>query len=266
MNLESLRGHWCLVTGASSGIGAAYAAGLAERGMNCVLVARRQERLDALAARMEATHGVRCVVRAANLSVEGTVSSLRDELVRDDIHIRLLCNCAAFGRWGRVEDTDAPTYARMIRLNAAAVVEACLAFLPDLVSHPDSAIVNVSSQAAYQPVPYMSVYAATKAFVHAFSLALHEEWRERGLVVQTLVPGPTATEFDTLAGGYASKVIHRGDPPTVASASLQALAGNELIATSAARLWPQRLFYGLYPTRFVLRKVADMFRPPRGVD
>ena len=108
----------------------------------------------------------------------------------------------------------------------------------------------------------MAVYAASKAFVHSFSQALHEELSDKGVLVQTLVPGPTATEFDRLAGAYTSALTARGSTADVVTASLAGLDGGAIVAGNAKGLWKQRLFAGLFPPRAVVREVAKLFRPP----
>jgi hypothetical protein len=174
-----------------------------------------------------------------------------------------LVNNAAVGRWGRFEDNPAEAYEAMIRLNTAAMVALCHAFLSDLATHLDSAVINVSSPAAYQPVPFMAVYAATKAFVQSFSQALYGEWGEKGVLVQTLVPGPTATEFDAKAGAYESALKGRGGTAEVVAKSLEQLARGAPVAVSAKGTFGQRLFSGLFPAGLVIRQVGKMFRPPR---
>jgi hypothetical protein len=150
----------------------------------------------------------------------------------------------------------------MLRLNTWAIVALCHELLPHLSSFPSSVIVNVSSSACYQPVPYMAVYAASKAFVQSFSQALYGEWNERGVLVQTLVAGPTATEFDDIAGAYQSAVQHRGTPQEVVQASLAHLAKGAPVATHARGTYKQRLFAGLFPPAIVISAVARMFQPP----
>lgn len=138
----------------------------------------------------------------------------------------------------------------------------CAEFLPHLSSHPRSAIINVSSQAALQPVTYMAVYAATKAYVHSFSLALYEEWRSRGIHVQTLIPEPSATEFDAKAGAYESAVLERRPPTEAVQATLAHLGESQPVVATAKGVWKQRLFAGLFPPKMVVRGVAKMFIPP----
>ena len=176
----------------------------------------------------------------------------------------LLCNNAASGRWGRFEVTPADTYEEMIRLNMAAMVSLCRHFLPDLISYPTRAIINVSSQAAYQPVPYMAVYAATKAFVQSFSQALYGEWKDRGILVQTLVPGPTATEFDAKAGAYVSAVSTRGSPHDVVRVALAHLEKDIPVVSTVRGTYKQRVFAALAPPKMVIKTVGRMFQPPDG--
>jgi short-subunit dehydrogenase len=262
MKLAEAAGQWALVTGASSGIGREFAVQLAQRGMNVVLVARRKERLDAVAAELRARHGVRIEALAADLTQPGTVGQLKERLDQAGIRIRLLCNNAAFGRWGRFEETPAALYREMIELNTTVLVTMCHAFLGDLAAFPSSLVINVSSPASYQPVPYMAVYAASKAFVQSFSQALHGEWKARGVHVQTLVPGPTESEFDATARAYASALTERDTPAQVVRASLARLDAGQPVVTAAKGTFKQRFFAGLFPPSMVIREVGKMFTPP----
>ena len=263
MDLAALKGAWAIVTGASAGIGREFATRLAQRGVNVVLVARRGDLLAALASELQSNHGVSAQAIALDLADNDAALRLRELLAERRIHPRLLVNNAAVGRWGRFEATPVETYERMLRINVEAVLSLCETFLPLLAQQQPAAVVNVSSPAALQPVPYMAAYAASKAFVQSFSLALHEEWRGRGVYVQTLVPGPTASEFDRLAGAYDSRLGGHRDPPAKAvDASLRGFAGEHPLVVSAGGTFPQRLFAALAPTRFMLAKVGRMFRPP----
>lgn len=262
MKLSEAKGHWALVTGASSGIGREFAIQLAQAGMHLVLVARRRERLEALAATLQDDYGVQTRVVVADLAERNQVALLHATLAAENIKVRLLCNNAGSGRWGRFESTAADEYERMNALNTSAMVAMCHCFFKDLSSFASSAVINVSSPATYQPVPFMAVYAASKAFVQSFSQALYGEWKEHGILVQTLVPGPTASEFDEIAGAYASALLERGRPGLVAAASLAALDGGTPVVTVAKGIYKQRVFAGLAPSSMVIREVAKMFRPP----
>ena len=264
MRIEDLKNHWALVTGASSGIGHEFAVQLAAAGVNLVLVARRAQRLQSLGSTLRDTHGVQVLVLAADLAKTGVAAQVRARLRSDGVTIRLLVNNAALGRWARFEASPGEFYEEMIRVNAVAMVSLCRELLPDLTRYPSSAIINVSSAAAYQPVPYMAVYAATKAFVHSFSQALHAEWRERGVLVQTLVPGHAETELEGAqagARGSAMKGVSAVDEP-VRAALTHLGTGVPVVVTARMTFW-QRLF-ALLPSTFVLRQVSRMFRPSEG--
>lgn len=262
MKLEQLRGEWALVTGASAGIGREYCTQLAAKAMNIVLLARRKDLLVDLAAKLEHDFDIRTLVIVQDLSAPGAAGAVVERVAAAGISIRLLVNNAAFGRWGRFEDTPRATYHEMLEANVVALVELTHAFLPDLAAGRPSAVVNVASAAAYQPVPFMAVYAASKAFVMSFSQALYGEWKEHGVLVQTLVPGATETEFDQVAGAYASAITTRGSPAQVVRDSLAALEGNEPVVLNAKGTLKQRFFAGLFPPKIVIAQVAKMFRPP----
>jgi short-subunit dehydrogenase len=262
LKISDCKGDWALVTGASSGIGREFASQLASRGMNVVLVARRGALLDELAKELWQRYQVECLAVPVDLAEKQSVGRVKAQVAERGIRIRLLCNNAAFGRWGRFEDAGADGYADMVRVNVMAPMILCREFLDDLATHSTSAIINVSSPAAYQPVPYMAVYAATKAFVLNFSQALYGEWEAKGIIVQCLVPGPTESEFDQLAGAYESAITKRGLPAEVVAASLAALESGTPVAIPAEGTFKQRIFAGLFPARMVIREVAKMFRPP----
>ncbi|MBN1932683.1 MAG: SDR family NAD(P)-dependent oxidoreductase [Desulfobacterales bacterium] len=264
MKLEEAKGNWALVTGASSGIGREFALQLAAVGMNMVLVARRKPLLDILGSKLSQRYEVRALILPVDLSRTNAISEIRSHLVTEGVKVRMLVNNAAFGRWGRFEATPAEVYEEMIRLNEMAMVSLCHHFLEDLSSFPTSVIINVSSPAAYNPIPYMAVYAATKAFVSSFSQALYGEWRDRGVLVQTLVPGPTETEFDTVAGAYASALKGRESTDTVVKTSLAHLAGDAPLVITAKGTYKQRVFTALFPVKMVIKTVARMFQPPKG--
>ena len=262
MQLSDLKGHWALVTGASSGIGEEFARQLAQAGLRLVLVARREERLLAVVNRLREQYGVEARAIVADLADVTTVARIRDELDGAGIQIRLLCNNAGAGRWGRFEGTDAKVYDELNTLNTTTLVATCRRFFDHLAAFPSSAVINVSSAAAYQPVPYMAVYAASKAFVQSFSQALHGEWKEHGILVQTLVPGPTDTEFDAKAGAYESALTERGPAADVVRTSLAALERGVPVVNAAKGTYKQRVFAGLAPPAMVIREVGKMFRPP----
>ncbi len=265
MTLE-LSGTVALVTGASSGLGAEFARRLAERGADLVLVARREDRLRSLAGELSRDHGTVCTVIALDLTLPDAVPSLVARLAAADIRLSTLVNNAGFGNHGTVVSIDEERLLDEVRLNVTAVVALSRAFLPELLSSGRGALVNVASTAAFQPIPRMAVYAATKAFVLSFTEALWFEAKGSGLRVLALCPGPTETEFfdvahneDALFGalqsaeqvvGTAMKALDRRRPP----ASVISGTMNTIQARSV----------GLAPRRFVLDLVGRMGAPGRG--
>ncbi len=261
--MEMYRGQWALVTGASSGIGQEFCQQLSQAGVNIVLVARREAKLRSLSDQICKAYNVQCCVIPVDLSLAGAAVEVKSRTTRHGITVRLLVNNAGTGHWGRFEAVAAERYEELIQVNTAAMVSLCERFFSDLASFDSSAIINVSSPAALQPIPYMAVYAATKAFVHSFSQALYGEWKDHGISVQTLVPGPTATEFDAKAGAYGNALTNkRESAEIVVKNALAHLNGQSPLAVSAKGTYKQRLFCGLFPARVVIRKVGEMFEPP----
>jgi len=183
-----------LVTGASSGIGEQFARQLAGRGHDLVLVARRADRLERLAAELPTeAHVVACDLATDAASLAGRVQELGAE-------VDLLVNNAGFGTSGPFLEHDPERDAEQVRLNCEAVVTLSHAFLPGMVDRRRGGVINVASSAGFQPIPYESVYAATKAFVISFTDALHTELRGSGVRAMSVNPGPVPTEWQQVAG------------------------------------------------------------------
>jgi short-subunit dehydrogenase len=196
------RGTTAIVTGASSGFGAEFARRLAARGADLVVVARRADRLAELADELRARHGVAVTTVPLDLSLPTAATDLRDAL--DGVTVSTLVNNAGFGSHGDFIRSDAAREREQIEVNVQALVALTHDFLPDLVASAglragSAALVNVASNAAFQPVPRMAVYGATKAFVLSFSEAVWYETRATGLKVTALCPGPASTEFFDVA-------------------------------------------------------------------
>jgi short-subunit dehydrogenase len=198
-------GTVALVTGASSGLGAGYARELAERGADLVLTARRQDRLEGLAVELAVKYGTVSTVIPLDLAAPGAVAELVTDLHSRDITIGTLVNNAGFATSGNLVDADPARVAEEIMLNVTALTALTRALLPDLLhtsrAQPaGAALVNLASTAAFQPVPGMAVYGATKAYVLSFTEALWYETRDSGLKVTAICPGPADTEFFEVAG------------------------------------------------------------------
>ncbi len=265
ISIDALRGHWALVTGASSGIGAEYCRHLAGMGVNLVMVARRRLLLDELSASLIEKHGIRTLVIAIDLSRGASAQTIKEMTTAAGLTVRLLINNAGYGPWGSFEKASAQTDEEIVQLVAATPIALCRQFLPDLESFDGSAVINVSSPAALQPVPYIAVYAAAKACLHNFSLALYGEWQDRGIVVQTVLPAPTATDFDRKGGAYHSELGDARRPASeVVGASLSKLGQDVPVVTNSRDIFKQRAFAGLAPIKLVVREVKKMFTPPSG--
>ena len=187
-----------LVTGASSGIGEVFARRYAARGHDVTIVARRGDRLEGIAAGLRSAHGVAVNVVVADLETSRGRASVSRLLKAGGPWI--LVNNAGFGSRGRLTDLDPDRERGEVQLNVVALHELALAALPGLAAARTGGIINVGSTAAFQPLPFMATYAATKAFVLSFTEALAEELRGSGVRAMALCPGPVHTEFDAIAG------------------------------------------------------------------
>lgn len=188
---------YALVTGASRGIGAYFAKALAARSWNLIVVARSKDRLEQLAAELSGGFGVQVEAIPMDLTQSGAPADLARIVGERGLEVELLVNNAGHGDRGRVATLTAEDQSDMIRLNVLALVELTRFLLPAMIAKGRGAIINVSSTAGFQPMPSVAVYAASKAFVTSFSMALAEEVRGHGITVVTLCPGPTQTAPST---------------------------------------------------------------------
>lgn len=201
-----------LITGASGGIGLEFAKIHAEKGDNLVLVARSKERLDELKARLEEKHKISVHTIGKDLSRQGSVVEIYDELKTLNISIDYLINNAGIGDIGLFEAGDWSKLETMINLNVLALTHLTKLFLPGMIAAGHGKILNVASTAAFQPGPTMAVYFATKAFVLSFSEALNEEVSGKGVSVTALCPGSTESGFHAAAIGEGKILKERSLP------------------------------------------------------
>lgn len=211
-----------LITGASSGIGAAFARALAARGASLAVVARSRDKLEALASELTARHGTRVHVIPADLSQPGAARGVLEQTAASGLAIDLLVNNAGFATYGAFEAIALERQREEIALNCAGLVEMTHAFLPGIVARGRGGVINVASTAAFQPVPYMATYGATKAFVLSFSEALWAENRARGIRVLALCPGATETAFFDVVAAPEASVGPREHPDLVVARALRA--------------------------------------------
>lgn len=221
-----MAGGVTLITGASAGLGAEFARQCRARGETLVLVARRQDRLEAL--RRELGAGV--FVHAADLTRTDQVDAMFAWLVGEGLQIETLINNAGFGLTGEFAVGERDRLLEMIDLNVRSLTDLCRRVLPAMIANRRGAILNVASTAAFQAGPYAAVYYATKAYVLSLSEALYQETKGTGVRVSALCPGPTATEFFEVAGAPNSKLAKVAVPAAgVVAAGLKGLDGNSPI-------------------------------------
>ncbi|RZM79487.1 SDR family NAD(P)-dependent oxidoreductase [Leptolyngbya iicbica] len=217
-----------LITGASGGIGAVFAEQLAARGYDLVLVARSQDKLQAIADQLAAAHGIQATVIVQDLLANGAADHLFNQLEQQGIEVDLLVNNAGFGAYGEVADGDRQTYLDMIQLNVSVLVDLTHRALQGMKQRRSGSILNISSIAAFQPMPYLAVYAASKSFVLSFSEALWYECQPYGIKVLGVCPGPTETQF-----------FETADFPDTLAASGQSLDSPEAVVKEALRALDQ---------------------------
>jgi uncharacterized protein len=214
-----------LITGASAGLGAEFARQCAARGEALVLVARRRERLVALATDLGDAH-----VIAADLAAPGAAQALFTEVEAEGMAVHTLINNAGFGLAGRFADQPPSRLDEMAALNMAALTMLCRLALPPMIERGRGFILNVASTAAFQAGPNMAVYYATKAYVLSLSEALHQEAKGKGVHVSCLCPGPTRTEFFHAAEMRNSVLDRMSAPaPVVVRAGLRGLDRNKAV-------------------------------------
>jgi short-subunit dehydrogenase len=215
-----------LITGASAGLGAEFARQCAARGEPLALVARRRDRLEALAAGL----GGEIHIFQADLAREGAAASLVAELAAEGLGVGTLINNAGFGLAGKFADRPLARLSEMIDLNCRTLVELCHLVLPAMKARGAGAILNVASTAAFQPGPNMAVYYATKAFVLSFTEALHHELKGSGIKVSALCPGPTESEFGAVADSHSPALERmKGPADAVVRAGLRGLDRNRAV-------------------------------------
>ncbi|MBE9215905.1 SDR family oxidoreductase [Plectonema cf. radiosum LEGE 06105] len=184
-----------LITGASGGIGKSFALKLAAQNTNLIIVARSEDKLNALAQQLREQYNIQVDVIVKDLTQPSATKEVFDATITKGLTVDLLVNNAGFGDYGEFAQTDGDRQVQMVQLNNVALIDLTHRFLPQMRDRRSGSIINVSSIAAFQPIPYLSVYAASKAFVRSFSEALWAENRQYGVRVLVVCPGPTETNF-----------------------------------------------------------------------
>jgi short-subunit dehydrogenase len=255
------KGKWALVTGASAGIGVALASELAAGGTHLVLTARRRDRLEAFSRTLNAEHGVQTEIFVADLVEPDAPDKLYAFIREKGIAIDLLINNAGFGQYGEITEVATERLLDMVQVNCTAVVHLTRLFLSDMVARRRGDVLILSSAAAFQAVPYISTYAATKAFDLLFAEGLAEEMKPHGIRVCALCPGSTESEFHAVAGHDRFTDRHPETAEKVARTGLRALAEGKSYIISGLGNYLGAHSQRIVPRRMVTRIAAGMFRP-----
>ncbi|KTT49999.1 SDR family NAD(P)-dependent oxidoreductase [Pseudomonas oryzihabitans] len=259
--------RYALVTGASCGIGLALAEALARRGQPLILLARRKDKLESIAAELAQRFDVEVLYRVCDLAEPLHLTGLLHELEQSERAIGLLVNCAGIGSGGDFLAADWPRVQEQLELNILALTRLCHALGQHMAIQGGGQILNVASTAAFQPIPYMSSYAATKAYVLHFSEGLREELKKRGVSVSVLCPGPTRTAFFKNAGLHTGRMEQGKLLMSAEEVALAAMRGLERRQAVIVPGWRNRLgsllprFFPRALVRSAAVRIGKLFQP-----
>ncbi len=220
---------YALITGASKGIGKAMAEELASRNINLLLVARSEALLEAVSVELATKYPIKTAFLSIDLSAEGAPALLYDWVMKNGFQVNILINNAGYGLGGAFERYTADEHLAMMRVNMQVPVALCALFLPQLKQQPKSYILNIASSAAYQSVPGLSVYAASKAFVLSFSRGIAHELRKTNVSVTVVSPGGTDSDFANRAQ-VGDKAVKAGEKLNMSAEAVARLAIDAMFA------------------------------------
>ncbi len=255
-----------LVTGASSGIGAEFARQLAAKKIDLVLVARSEDKLQKLAGQLRSQHDIQTHIIAQDLTTPQAGTTIFEKIQYQGLRIDLLVNNAGFGDYGHFSDRALEKQLAMIQLNIKVLVELTGLFLPAMKQRGEGGIINISSIAGFQPVPKMSVYAATKAFVLNFTEALWAENKDPGVKILAVCPGPTESQFFQAADFPISsmqeknKGVKLASNTAVVTQALKALENKQSNVVTGG--WLNQFIVNLprfFPRGILVRQLAKIF-------
>jgi uncharacterized protein len=258
---DTWRGKWALITGASAGIGLELAKQLAAGGSHLVLTARRVDRLAKLAAELSSQYGVKVELFPADLIRPEAPAQIYEFTTGKRIEIELLVNNAGFGAFGYIHEIPAERMVEMIQVNCSAVVHLTRLYIAGMVERRHGDVLILASTAAFQAVPFNSVYAATKAFDLLFAEGIAEEVRSFGVRVCALCPGSTNTEFQQVAAQPDRTFRSAETAEKVARVGLEALARGKSFVISGAMNRLMMESERVAPRGFVVKMAAKMMRP-----
>jgi len=245
-----------LVTGASSGIGECFAKNLDKRGAKLVLTARSEDKLLEIASNMNDAH-----VIAGDLSNKEFPKELYNKINDMKIKVDIVINNAGFGYSGKFLDNSMENYYEMINLNICSLTHLTHLFLKDMVENKSGGIINISSLASFQPIPYFSIYAATKAFVTSFTLSLYEEYRGKNINILGVCPGYTKTNFNKRAQMESKPVAgYLMSSQEVVDESLRAYQKGKFIIINGRINRFVKLFTSLIPKKLNLKMASFVIK------
>jgi len=257
------KGKWVVITGASAGIGLEFAKLLAANGANLVLAARRTDRLQQLAADLKSAHQVQIEVFSADLTQPEAPVQLYAFTAGKKIEVEFLINNAGFGAFGYAHEIPIEKMLEMIQVNCAAVVHLTRLYVPPMVVRRHGDVLILASLAAFQPVPFNSVYAATKAFDLLFAEGIAEELRPSGVNVCALCPGSTTTEFQKVAEQPDRIFKSAETAEKVARVGLEAIAAGKSYLISGFMNNLMKESQRLAPRSLVAKAAGNMMRPDK---
>jgi short-subunit dehydrogenase len=260
--IMDVKGQPVMITGASSGIGLAFAHEFARRGADLVLVARSGQVLEALCLQLRETYAINAIAIVADLSIIGASAAVYAQACAQGLTPTILVNNAGFATYGRFEQLALDRQQGEILLNCMAVVEMTHHALPAMIKKQHGAIINVASTAGLQPDPYMAIYGATKAFVLSFSEALWAENLDQGVRVLALCPGSTETAFFDVVNAAEASVGKRMTAEAVVAIAFKALANNQNYVIAGFMNWLLGQLHRLLP-RWLTLKIARKILTPR---
>lgn len=249
-----------LITGASGGIGEAFARRLAAEKHNLVLVARSENKLRDLCKELKRKHQITAEYISLDLIGSDAGARLFDETEKHNLEIEWLINNAGFGSMGDFAELELENETEMIRLNIISLVGLTHLYLQKMRTRKSGTIINVASTASFQPVPYMATYAATKAFVRSFSEALAEENRLFNVKIIALCPGPTETNFFDTANAEAFKAKGMQTPEEVVETAMSAVKSGQATIISGWTNYIGARIVNFVPNSLVTRAVGSVLR------
>ena len=258
--MKNYKNKTILITGASSGIGKAFANTLDSLGAKLILTARSEDKLNEMAKKMN-----NAIVISGDLSDQKFPKELYKQVKKNNLNVDILINNAGFGFSGLFLDSSIDNYKDMLNVNVYSLMELSHLFLKDMVERKSGGIINISSLASFQPIPYFSIYAATKSFVTSFTSSLYEEYRDKGIKVLGVCPGYTRTNFNIRAKMQEKSVPgYTMTSQAVVDEALKAYLRNDYLIVNGFINRFARFLISLLPSKLSLKLSKNVIK--KGMD